>query len=90
MQVAYYDENFIFDVYNGEWMKWTIHANFTGRYLFEMKHKANGENVNMAILIYVDGVQVLEPYNVTVVDNEFVSLGEFILGKNVQYILIFY
>lgn len=81
MQVAYYDENFIFDVYNGEWMKWTIHANFTGRYLFEMKHKANGENVNMAILIYVDGVQVLEPYNVTVVDNEFVSLGEFILAE---------
>jgi hypothetical protein len=45
-----------------------------------MKHKANGENVNMAILIYVDGVQVLDPYNVVVVDNEFVSLGEFILG----------
>lgn len=81
MQVAHYDENFIFDAYHGEWMKWTIHANYTGRYTFEIKHRATADySANMAILTFVDGVQVLEQYNVTVVDNIFVTLGSFVLG----------
>lgn len=79
MQVYTTEDKYIFDVFNGEWMKWTIHANYTGRYLLELKHKAL-EGLKMALLTFVDGVQVLGPYNVTVVDNLYVTLGSVVLG----------
>ncbi len=81
LQVALTDDNFIFDLFDGEWMKWTVHANFTARYLFEIKHKATADLINMDILTFVDGVQVLEPYSVVPLANLFVTLGNFTLGN---------
>lgn len=62
-------------------MKWTIHANFTARYLFEIKHKATADIVNMDVLIHVDGVQVFEPYTVVPMDKVFVAYGNLTLGN---------